>query len=89
MISAVVVATPFILSKIPSDSRALDTAQQITSLVLLPSLPITLLLSNGNMHDTNLWIVEGFSCLFYTVVLYSAPRLYQRVRNLLQGDRSR
>ena len=80
-LGAVVSAFPLILTSLPGTSPTLDKMQQASSLLLLPSLPLSIALSQGNIHDSNLWVMGLFDCVFYTAVFYLLTRWFAKRRN--------
>jgi hypothetical protein len=84
-------AIPMILTSLPGNAPLLDKLQQASSVLLLPSFPLSMLMSGGNIHDSNLWVMGTFDACFYAVAVYVilawlAKRRSKREKSHLSGD---
>jgi hypothetical protein len=77
---------PLCIAALPGNSNWLDRVQQASSLLLLPSFPLEIVLSQGNIHDSNLWVMGVFNCAFYTALFYVLVRWLNKRRSRVAGN---
>jgi hypothetical protein len=79
-VAAVLTAIPAVAYSLSGTSPLLDKFQQATSILLLPAILITILLSSGNIHDSNLVVVSMTCFAFYAACLYGLLTLITQRR---------